>query len=212
MQLFMGHIVPCLHFIERDNIFSSCVSSTQFFLKTWFVSFYLSPPLLFFPKTVFPKSCFVFPMFMGGEIFLTFVVLRGSCCSSQGELSLFSLTLLRMFSIYLLIGQSLSIRDKKGETQITCLFCLGGEYKNFLIYLTQGESQNLLLFFIFRFIILFICLSFHTCGDVFVECFRKDRCILIKTFYLFLQLLGQESQIGICDVIGHFIVLGCSCI
>ena len=140
------------------------------------------------------------------------MVLRGSCCSSQGELSLFSLTLLRIFSVYLLIGQFLSIRDKKGETQMACLFCLGGEYKNYLIYLTQGESQNLLLFFIFCFILLFIGLSLHTCDDVFVECFRKDMCILIKTFYLFLQLLGQESQIGICDVIGHFIVLGCSCI
>ena len=140
------------------------------------------------------------------------MVLRGSCCSSEGELYLFSLTLLRMFSVYLLIRQSLSIRDKKGETQMTCLFCLGGEYKNYLIYLTQGESQNLLLFFIFCFILLFIGLSLHTCDDVFVECFRKDRCILIKTFYLFLQLLGQESQIGICAIIGHFIVLGCSCI
>ena len=90
MQLFMGHIVPYLHFIERENIFSLCVSSTQFLLKkTWFMSFYLSPPPLLFPKTFFPKTCFVFPIFIGGEIFLTFVVLRGSCCSSQGELLLF---------------------------------------------------------------------------------------------------------------------------
>ena len=83
MQLFMGHIVPCLHFIERENIFSSCVSSTQFFFKTWFVSFYLSPPLLFFPKTLFPKTCFVFPIFIGGEKFFF------NLCGSQGELLLF---------------------------------------------------------------------------------------------------------------------------
>ena len=51
-------------FIERENIFSSCVSSTLFFFKTWDVSFYLSPTPLFFPKT-----CFVFPIFIGGEIF-----------------------------------------------------------------------------------------------------------------------------------------------
>ena len=86
---------------------------------------------LFIPKTVFPKTCFVFPIFIGGEIFFTFVVLRGSCCSSQGELSLFSLTLLRMFSVYLLIRQTLSICDKKGEMKCenlweSCLFCLGG--------------------------------------------------------------------------------------
>ena len=84
MQLFMGHIVPCLYFIERENIFSSCISSTWFFFKkTWFVSFYLSPPLLFFPKTVFPKNCFVFPIFIGGEKFS--INLYGS----QGELLLF---------------------------------------------------------------------------------------------------------------------------
>ena len=163
----MGHIVPCLHFIDRENIFSSCVSSTQFFFffkkKTWFVSFYLSPPLLFFPKTVFPKTCFVFPIFIGGEIFLTFVVLRGSCCSSEGELSLFSLTLLHMFSVYLLIRQTFSICDKKGETQMNCLFWLGKNIKNFLLYLTQGESQfiflysvlELVYFFIFYFILFF---------------------------------------------------------
>ena len=84
MQLFMGHIVPCLYFIERENIFSSCISSTWFFFKkTWFVSFYLSPPLLFFPKTVFPKNCFVFPIFIGGEKF------SFNLYGSQGELLLF---------------------------------------------------------------------------------------------------------------------------
>ena len=131
MQLFLGHIVPCFHFIERDNIFSSCVSSTLVSLKkkkTWFVSFYLSPPPLFFPKTVFPKTCFVFPIFIGGEVFfLTFVFLRGSCCSPKGELSLFHIELncfvFPWFSIFsypycvclLFIELSLSIRDKKGE-------------------------------------------------------------------------------------------------
>ena len=82
MQLFMGHIVPCLLFFERENIFSSCVSSTQFFFKTWFVPLYLSPPPLFFLKTVFPKTCFVFPIFIGGEIFFNLY-------GSQGELLLF---------------------------------------------------------------------------------------------------------------------------
>ena len=52
------------------------------FFLTWFVSFYLSPPLLFFPKTIFPKTSFVFPIFIGGEIFFTL-------CGSQGELLLF---------------------------------------------------------------------------------------------------------------------------
>ena len=44
-------------------------------------------------------------------------------------------------------------------------------------------------------VFLFICLSFHTCGDVFVECFRKGRYILFKTFYLLLA----TSWLGILD-------------
>ena len=62
--------------------------------------------------------------------------------------------------------------------------------------------------FILCFILLVICLSFHTCSDVFVECFKKDRCILIKTFYLLLA----TSRLGVLDwdlwYIGHFIVYG----
>ena len=77
-------------FIERENIFHVY---PQFFLKfgLWVFIF---PTSQSFPKTVFPKTCFVFPIFIGGEkffFFLTFVVLRRSCCSSQGELSPFSI-------------------------------------------------------------------------------------------------------------------------
>ena len=67
-RIFFLHVYPQLGF---------------FFLKTWFVSFYLSPPLLFFPKTVFPKNCFVFPIFIGGEKF------SFNLYGSQGELLLF---------------------------------------------------------------------------------------------------------------------------
>ena len=49
----------------------------------WFVSFYLSPPPKVFPKTVFPNTCFVFPIFIGGEKFFFL------CHSCQGELLLF---------------------------------------------------------------------------------------------------------------------------
>ena len=115
----------------------------SFFFKLSLCLFIYPHPLYFSPKLFFPKLVLFFLFLQGEKFFLTFMVLRGSFCSSQEQLSLFSLTLLRMFSVYLLIRQSLSIRDKKGETQMTCLFCLGGEYKNFLMYLTQGESQNL---------------------------------------------------------------------
>ena len=53
-------------FIERENIFFMCILNLVF-LKTWFVPFSLSPLPLFFPKTVFPTTCFVFPIFIGGE-------------------------------------------------------------------------------------------------------------------------------------------------
>ena len=131
--IFFLHVYPQLSFFFKLDL---CL----FLYPTPFI---FPQPLYFSPTLFFPKLVLFFLFLQGGKFFLTFVVLRGSCCSSQGELSLFSLTLLRIFSVYLLIRQSLSIRDKKGETQLTCLFCLWGEYKNFLMYLTQGESQNL---------------------------------------------------------------------
>ena len=177
-RIFFLHVYPQLNFFK----FGLCV--------------FIFPYLLNFPQNCFFPKLVLFFLFLQGEnFFLTFVVLRGSCCSSQKELSLFSLTLLHMFSVYLLIRQSLSIRDKKGETQMTCLFCLGGEYRNFLMYLTQGENQFTFFSLILCFILLFICLSFHTCVDVFVECFKKNRCILIKTFYLLLA----TSRLGVLD-------------
>ena len=134
----------------------------SFFFKLGLCLFIYPHPFYFSLKTVFSKTCFVFPIFIGGEkFFLTFVILMGRCYSSQGELSLFSLTLLRMFSVYLLSRQSLSIRDKKGETQMTCLFCLRGEYRNFLMYLTQGESQFTFVFYILFYIIVYMSFFPH---------------------------------------------------
>ena len=124
----------CILLKERIFFFM-CILNLVFF-KLGLCLFLYHQLLYFSPKLFFPKLVLFFLFLQGEKLFLTFVVLRGSCCSSQGELSLFSLTLLRIFSVYLLIRQSLSIRDKKGETQMTCLFRLGEEYKNFLIYLT----------------------------------------------------------------------------
>ena len=52
---------------KREYFFFMCTLNLIFFL-VWFVCFYFSPPPLFFPKTVFPKTYFVFPIFIGGEI------------------------------------------------------------------------------------------------------------------------------------------------
>ena len=56
-------------YIERENIFLQ-VNPHFFFFLVWFVSFYLSPPPKFPSKLFFPKTCFVFPIFIGGEAFL----------------------------------------------------------------------------------------------------------------------------------------------
>ena len=135
MQLFMGHIVPCLHFFERENIFSSCVSSTQFFFlkKTWFVSFYLSPPPLFFSKTVFPKTCFVFPIFIGGEIFFNLCGLQGELLIFIGgvvsisyRVELFCIPLILYFLlsfiayVYSLLSCLCQYVTKRGEIQMKC--------------------------------------------------------------------------------------------
>ena len=54
----------------------------SFFLKNLVCVFLFIPTPLFFPKTVFPKTCFVFPIFIRGEVFF-------NLCGSQGELLLF---------------------------------------------------------------------------------------------------------------------------
>ena len=74
----MGHIVSCLHFIERENIFSSCVSSTQFFLKNLVCVFLFIPTPFIFPQNFFCFSYF----YRGRKVFF-------NLCGSQGELLLF---------------------------------------------------------------------------------------------------------------------------
>ena len=68
--------------IGKERIFFLHVYPQLCFLLTWFVPLYLSPPPLFFSNIVFPTTCFVFPIFIGGEIFF-------NLCCSQGELLLF---------------------------------------------------------------------------------------------------------------------------
>ena len=77
MQLFMGHIVSCLHLL-KDRIFFSCVSSSQFF-KVWFVCLYF-PHLLKFPQNCFSQNLFCFSYFYRGrKVFF-------NLCGSQKEL------------------------------------------------------------------------------------------------------------------------------
>ena len=85
MKLFMGHIVPYLHFIERENIFSSCVSSTQFFFffKNLVYVFLFIPTPFIYPQNCFFQNLFCFSYFYRGrKVFF-------NLCGSQGELLLF---------------------------------------------------------------------------------------------------------------------------
>ena len=110
-----------------------------------------------------------------------------------------------LYCVCLLFNElSLSIRDKKGERDLdenlweSCLFCLGGVQIVFdrgryflvslLIDLYLWVIHDICLCFVFcevKNLFLFTCI-FHTCVYAFVKCFRKDRYILIKTFYLLL--------------------------
>ena len=112
----------------------------SFFLKLGLCLFIYPQPLYLSPKLFFPTFGLCF-LFLQGE------KLVFNLCCSQGELSLFSIelncfvflyfsifsySLLRMFSVDLLIGLTLSIYDKKGEMKCgnmweSCLFCLRGD-------------------------------------------------------------------------------------
>ena len=136
------------------------------------------PYLLNFSQNCFFPKLVLFFLFLQGEkaFFKTYVGFRRSCCSSQRKLTLFSIELnsfmfpwlsifsyplLCMFSVCLLIRLSLSIHDKKGE-----------KYMKFEKFLKCSYLGGVSLFqFAFDFIfvfILFICLYFHTCRDVFL--------------------------------------------
>ena len=183
-------------FIKRENIFFVCILNSVF---KFVLCFFYFPHLLNF----FPKLVLFFLFFIGGEkFFLTFVVLKESCCSSQREFPLFSIELdsfvffilyfLLIFVTYVSVCSmfelSLSIHDKKGGIQInmweSCLFCLGGDTMMYLYVFLVSHCLLIYiyeLFMIYVFILcyvksgiyfLFTCI-FHICIYAFVECFKK---------------------------------------
>ena len=122
-------------FVERDNSFLYMYPQLNFVFKFGLCVF-IFPTFLNFPQSYFSQNMFCFSYFYRGRkvFFLTFVVLRGSCCASQGELPLFFieldsfvsliLYLLLTFVVYVFVYSlfefSLSICDKKGEKQMKC--------------------------------------------------------------------------------------------
>ena len=117
IQLFMGHIVSSLHLLKEIIFLFMCNLKNLFIFIIIFFKLGLCvfnfPYLLNFPQNCFFQNLFCFFYFYRGRnLFLTFVVLRGSCFLD----SLFPLILCCIcFSVYSLIGLSLSICDKKGE-------------------------------------------------------------------------------------------------
>ena len=80
----------------------------------------------------------------------------------------------------------------------SCLFCLGGVkyffergriWKLFDVSNLGGELVYFCFDFVFH-IIVYMSFFPHMRWCVLLSVFRKDKYILIKTFYLFLQLLG----------------------
>ena len=59
MQLFMGHIVSSLHLLKEKIFFFMCILNLVF---TFSLCVFIFPT-----SKIFPKTCFVFPIFVGGE-------------------------------------------------------------------------------------------------------------------------------------------------
>ena len=64
MQLFMGHIVSSLHLLKERIFFFMCILNLVF---KFGLCVFIFPTSKIFPKTIFPKTCFVFPIFIGEE-------------------------------------------------------------------------------------------------------------------------------------------------
>ena len=80
MQLFMGHIVSCLHLLKERIFFFMCILNLVFKFGLYF--FYLSPPPKVSPTLFFSKLVLFFLFLQGEKFFFNF-------CGSQGELLLF---------------------------------------------------------------------------------------------------------------------------
>ena len=144
MQLFIGHIVSCLHLL-KERIFFLHVSPHLNFFKFGLCVFIFSH-LLKFPQNCFSQHLFCVSYFYRGrKVFFPLLFMlggvvalhRGSCLYFIQSLivlcSLNSLFSLILYCVCLLfIGLSLSIHDKKGERDLdenlweSCLFCLWG--------------------------------------------------------------------------------------
>ena len=96
--LWVSHIASSLH-ILKERIFVFMYILNLFFFLVWFVFLFIFPHLLNFPETIFSKTCFIFPIFIEGELPLFSIEL---ICFMFPWFSIFSWLLLCMFFVYLL--------------------------------------------------------------------------------------------------------------
>ena len=94
--LFTGHIVSSLHMLKERIFFFKWLLN---FFKVRFVCFYFSPPPKFPPKLFFPKTCFVFPIFIGGVVSILYRV--GFICYLDSLFSLDICCVCFLFTLYL---------------------------------------------------------------------------------------------------------------
>ena len=62
MHLFMGHVVSSMHILKEIIFLFICILDFFFFFLSLVCVF-----LVFPTSKIFPKTCFVFPIFIGGE-------------------------------------------------------------------------------------------------------------------------------------------------
>ena len=81
MQLFMGYIVSSLHLFKERIFFFMCILNLVF-------KFGLC--VFIFPTSkIFPKTCFVFPIFIGGEAYFYPLFFIGGVVSISYRVELF---------------------------------------------------------------------------------------------------------------------------
>ena len=100
MHLFMGHIVSNLHILKERIFVFKCILSLIFKFGLYLFSF---PHLLNFSQNLFCFSYF----YRRRKLFFK--------TNAIGGVALLILYFLLLCTVYLFIGLSLSIRDKKGE-------------------------------------------------------------------------------------------------
>ena len=162
-------------FIERENIFLHVYPQLSFL--SFACVFFIYPYLLKFSQNLFCFSYF----YRGRSLFFNICCSQGEFVSISYRVELFYVSLIFFFSLILYcvclllmscLCQYVTKRGREIQMRICgnpicfvqgelILFFEGGEYKNFLTYLTQGESQFTFVFYILFHIIVYMSFFPH---------------------------------------------------